>query len=99
MLSVQTRSTVWSLQYAVGATPSSWTTIGTYSDPGAFGSSLVTASGFGPALDNQANAWLRIVALAGSSGSGSRDTFGIHDFTIVTTSSGGAIARRSVPTC
>jgi predicted extracellular nuclease len=88
MLSVQTRSTAWSLQYGIGATPSTWTTIATYSDPGVFGSTTVTAGGFGSALDNQSNVWLRIVALAASTGSGSRDTFGINDFTIVAAATG-----------
>jgi len=89
MLSVQTRSTVWSLQYGLGATPASWTTLATFSDPGVFGATTVTASGFGTALDNQGNVWLRVVALTASTGAGSRDSFGIDDFAIVTTSLGG----------
>ncbi|MEO6001661.1 MAG: ExeM/NucH family extracellular endonuclease [Opitutus sp.] len=92
LLSVQTRSTVWSLQYGVGAAPVSWTTIGTFSDPAVFGATTLTAAGFGTNLDNQPNVWLRIVALAGSTGSGSRDTFGIDDFTIVAGVPGGDIA-------
>ena len=93
MLSVQTRSTTWSLQYGVGETPATWTTIATFSDPAAFGSTTVTASGLGAALDGQANVWLRVVALAASSGSGSRDSFGIDDFTInAVTAGGGTIA-------
>ncbi|HWA29022.1 MAG TPA: ExeM/NucH family extracellular endonuclease [Lacunisphaera sp.] len=94
MLSVQTRSTVWSLQYGLGASPTTWVTIGTYSDPGAFGSTLVSASGFGSALDNQPNVWVRVVALASSTGSGSRDTFGIDNFTIATS----AISAGTPPT-
>ncbi len=90
MLSVQARSTVWSLQYGLGAAPAAWTTLATYSDPGAFGSTTVVASGFGTALDNQPNVWLRVVALAGSTGSGSRDTFGIDDFTIVASATSSA---------
>jgi predicted extracellular nuclease len=89
ILSVQSRSTTWSLQYGLGATPASWTTIATFPDPAAFGSTTVTASGFGTALDNQSNVWLRVVALAASTGSGSRDTFGIDDFTIITVLGGG----------
>lgn len=92
MLSVQTRSTVWSLQYGFGASPVSWTTIGTFTDPGVFGTTVVTASGFGSVLDNQGNVWLRVVALSTSSGSGSRDTLGIDEFTIVTANLGGDVA-------
>ncbi len=91
MLSVQTRSTTWSLQYGLGAVPSTWTTVASYSDPAVFGATTMTASGFGTALDNQSNVWLRIVALVVTSGSGSRDTFGIDDFTIVTTGASGPV--------
>ncbi|HEY4246900.1 MAG TPA: ExeM/NucH family extracellular endonuclease [Lacunisphaera sp.] len=89
MLSVQTRSTGWSVQYGVGAAPATWVTVATYSDPGAFGTTTVTASGFGTALDNQSNVSLRVVALTASTGAGSRDTFGIDDFTIVTAATSG----------
>ena len=92
MLSVQARSTVWSLQYGLGATPASWTTIATYSDPGVFGSTTITGSGFGTALDNQGNVWLRIVALTASTGASSRDTFGIENFTIATSATSSDIA-------
>ncbi|HTL67167.1 MAG TPA: ExeM/NucH family extracellular endonuclease [Lacunisphaera sp.] len=90
MLSVQLRSTTWSLQYGLGAIPAAWTTVATYADPGVFGSTNVIASGFGTALDNQPNVWLRIVALAGSTGSSSRDTFGIDDFTVVASATSSA---------
>lgn len=91
MLSVQARSTVWKLQYGLGATPAGWTDLATYSDPAVFGQTVLNASGFGTALDNQPAVWLRIVALSGSTGSGSRDSFGIDDFTIVTVPGGGPI--------
>jgi predicted extracellular nuclease len=91
MLNVQARSTTWSLQYGLGATPASWTTIATYTDPGVFGSTTVTGTGFGTALDNQANVRLRIVALSASTGANSRDMMGIENFTIVTTSGGGPV--------
>ncbi len=84
MLSVQTRSTTWSLQYGLGATPASWTTIATFADPAAFGTTVVNGAGFGTALDNQSQVWLRVVALAASTGSGNRDSFGLDDFTITT---------------
>ncbi len=89
MLSVQTRSTVWTVQYGIGATPATWTTLTTFSDPGVFGSTTINLSGFGTALDNQSNVWPRVVALAASTGAGSRDSFGLDDFTIVTTAGSG----------
>ncbi len=83
MLSVQTRSTVWSVQYGLGTTPSSWTTLTTFSDPAAFGSTPITlTAGELAPLSNQPDAWIRVVALAASSGTGSRDSFGIDDFVL-----------------
>lgn len=83
MLNVQPRSTVWSVQVGVGASPAMWETIGIYNDPGTFGSTELT---FGEAelasLGNQSLIWIRIVALNGSTGSGNRDTFGIDDFVL-----------------
>ncbi|HYC70709.1 MAG TPA: ExeM/NucH family extracellular endonuclease [Opitutaceae bacterium] len=92
MLSVQPRSTTWTVQYGIGAVPAGWTTLATYADPGVFGVTPISLSGFGPALDNQASVWVRIVALAFSSNSGNRDSFGVDDFTIVTTPGGGDVA-------
>ncbi|MDO8543757.1 MAG: immunoglobulin domain-containing protein [Opitutaceae bacterium] len=87
MLSVQARSTTWLLQYGIGASPTTWTTLATYADSGAFGSTriVIPSTTIGSALTNQANVWLRVVALAassGSSGSVTRDTFAIDDFEI-----------------
>ena len=83
MLSVQPRSTTWTIDYRLGDS-GNFTALGTFSDPGTFGS---TTYSFGPsslsAWDNQSSAvYFRVVALSGSSGSGSRDTFGIDDFSL-----------------
>jgi len=84
MLSVQTRSTTFSIQYGVGASPSSFTTLGTWSDPGSFGTTPFnfTTAQFGTALDNQSNLYFRVVALTASTGTGSRDTIGLDNFSI-----------------
>ena len=80
MLSVQLRSTIWTVDYAVGNSPGTFTALGTYADPGTFGSTNKTFS-FGTALDNQSqNVWIRIVALSSSTGTVGRDTFGIDNF-------------------
>ncbi|MGY6561642.1 MAG: beta strand repeat-containing protein, partial [Luteibaculaceae bacterium] len=79
MLDVQPRSTTWTVQYSTNG-GSVWTSLGTYTDPGVFGSTNATYS-FGNAIDNNPNNILiRVVALAGSTGSGSRDTYAIDDF-------------------
>ncbi len=81
MLSVQPRSTTWQVQYAFGSSPTTFTNVGSpITDPGVFGSTNITIN-FGSALNNQSgNVWIRIVALNASTGSGSRDTYGIDDF-------------------
>ena len=80
MLSVQTRSTVWTIDYAVSNSPSSFTTLGTFSDPGTFGTTNETFY-LGPDANNQTNnVWIRFVALSAATGSGSCDTFGIDNF-------------------
>jgi fibronectin-binding autotransporter adhesin len=84
MLSVQTQSTTWSIQYGVGAAPTSFTTLGTWSDPGTWGTTALTfdTGDFGSSLDNQANLVFRVVALSSSTGSGNRDSIAIDNFVI-----------------
>ena len=80
MLGVQPRSTTWTIDYAVANSPSSFTVLGTYSDPGVFGTTTQTYN-LGTDADNQtSNVWIRVVALSASTGLGSRDTFGIDNF-------------------
>ncbi|MGZ4966792.1 MAG: PEP-CTERM sorting domain-containing protein [Chthoniobacterales bacterium] len=97
MLSVQTRSTTYTIQYGIGNSPSSFTTLGTYPDPGVFGTTTFsfTTTDFGTNLDNQSSVWFRIVSLAASTGSGSRDTVGIDNFSL--TSSGAISTLLLVP--
>jgi len=84
MLRVNDRSTTWDIQYGVGVAPTSFTTLGTYSDSGVFGSTTQTfnPSDFGSNLDNQLDVVFRVVTLSATSGSGSRDTFAIDNFSI-----------------
>jgi len=84
MLSVQDRSTTWSIQYGLGASPSAFTTLDTWSDSGAFGTTNFSfdATDFGTLLNDQTEVWFRVVALSASSGSSSRDTMAIDNFTI-----------------
>jgi hypothetical protein len=83
MLGVQARSTTWSIEYAVGNTPSSFTSLATFNDPGVFGATpLASLSLNADANDQSENVWIRIVALGASSGSNSRDTFGIDNFSL-----------------
>jgi hypothetical protein len=82
MLSVQLRSTAWSVDYATGSNPTNFTAVAGYEDPGVFGTTHASIA-FATALDNRAsNVWIRIVALTGSTGSNYRDTFGIDNFSL-----------------
>lgn len=85
-------STTFSIQYGIGANPSSFTTLGTWSDAdvaGGWGSTTLTfdRTDFGSNLDNQSQAWFRVVALSpatGDGGSGARDKMAIDNFSITT---------------
>jgi hypothetical protein len=75
-------STTWNIEYAVGDSPSSFTLLGTYSDPGTFSTTNRTFA-LGTDADNQPNnVWIRIAALSNATGSGTRDTFGMDNFVL-----------------
>jgi hypothetical protein len=75
-------STTWNIEYAVDDSPSSFTLLGTYSDPGTFSTTNRTFA-LGTNADNQPNnVWIRIAALSNATGSGSRDTVGIDNFVL-----------------
>jgi hypothetical protein len=79
MLSVQSRSTTWSIQYRVGDS-GAFNDLGSYAGPGEFGSATENFS-FGSALDDQADpVFIRLAALSESTGTGSRDTIAIDNF-------------------
>jgi hypothetical protein len=75
-------STTWNIEYAIGDSPSSFTLLGTYSDPGTFSTTNRTFT-LGTDADNQPNnVWIRIAALSNATGSGTRDTFGMDNFVL-----------------
>ncbi|MCD8490220.1 MAG: Ig-like domain-containing protein [Desertifilum sp.] len=84
ILSVQSRSTTWTIDYRV-SNQNAFVPLGTYSDPGVFGSTLLsTSSGlsaFGTDINNQPNpVQIRISALSPTTGSNNRDSFAIDNF-------------------
>jgi hypothetical protein len=83
LLDVEERSTIWTVDYAVGNPPSSFTPLATFNDPGAFGATPLAGLSLNADADDQSeNVWIRIVALGASSGSNSRDTLGIDNFSL-----------------
>ncbi|MBD3582698.1 hypothetical protein [Flavobacterium selenitireducens] len=82
---IQSRTTTWAVQYGTGTNPASYTQLTTFTDQslngGAWGVQPITVN-FGSALDNlTGNVWIRIIS-QGSTGSGSRCTFGIDDVSL-----------------
>ncbi|MDJ0366096.1 choice-of-anchor J domain-containing protein [Hymenobacter sp. H14-R3] len=78
------RVTTWQVDYAVGATPTSFTTTGSSATTGGttFSNNTVTVS-FNGALDNQTGpVWVRITALNGTTGTGARASSAIDDFSL-----------------
>ena len=74
--------TIWTNQYAVGNPPGSFTTLGAYTNASAFGATTQTYNLGADANNTSSNVWIRIVALSAATGSGSRATFGIDDFSL-----------------
>ena len=80
------RTTVWRVDYGLGATPTAFTQVGSMNSVGStgpfFSNTTITAS-FGGALDNLAGpVWIRIVSLTGTTGGGSRPSSAIDDFSL-----------------
>jgi hypothetical protein len=84
------RTTIWKVQYATGAAPTTFTdlttTPATITTGGSTWSNTNVTASFGALLDNQSGpVWIRIVALTASTGSGNRPTSAIDDFTLTWT--------------
>jgi hypothetical protein len=82
MLRTNSNSTVWTVQYGIGDSPTSFVTLGDYSDPDVFGAATRTYQLGADANGSSSNVWIRIAALSSASGSGTRDTFGIDNFSL-----------------
>jgi hypothetical protein len=81
-------TTVWTIQYAVGDSPTNFTPLGTYSNLANFGPTTQAYNLGANANGASSNVWIRIVALSPATGSGSRATFGIDNFSLSWNSSG-----------
>jgi len=80
MVSVQARSTTWSIQ--ISGDGITWSTLGTISDSSTWGSANYSFSSGLDSISNSSSAYFRLAALTASSGSGSRDTIAIDNFSI-----------------
>ena len=81
------RTTTWTIDYATGAAPTSFTAItptsGTMTTGNLTFANNAISVNFGNALDNKStNVWIRIAALTASTGSGNRPSTAIDDFNL-----------------
>ncbi len=98
MLSVQPRSTTWTIDYRVGDS-GAFTSLGTYADPGVFGSTDLGPFALSDSVNNQCDpVYIRIAALSASSGSGNRDSFGIDDVELTYSGAGTPVFCGGDPT-
>jgi hypothetical protein len=89
-------STTWTIAYAVSNTPASFIPLGTYDDPGSIGTTNRSFT-LGTDANNQTNnLWIRIIALSASTGSGSRDTYGIDNFSLSWTTNNQAVVTPAI---
>lgn len=80
------RTTTWVVDYGIGDSPSTFTTVSTtpssITTSNAFGSTTVNVN-FGSSLNNQSQkVWIRIVTLSATTGSGSRASTGLDDVSL-----------------
>jgi hypothetical protein len=92
------RTTLWSVDYGVGANPTTFTKVNTLPDSvktgnKTFSNTAVTAE-FGSALDNINDiVWIRVVTLKRSTGSGNRATSAIDDWNLSWQEVGASVAN------
>jgi trimeric autotransporter adhesin len=93
---ISPRITTWTVDYGIGATPTTFVpvtpTSGTMTTGGLMFSNNAITVHFPAALNNVTSpVYIRISALAGSTGSGNRATSGIDDFSLTWTGTAGVV--------
>ena len=86
LLSSQPRTNVWSLQYGIGGSPTSFTSLGTWTTPDTWGttSTNFASSLFSTNLNDLSNLVFRVVNLSASTGGGTQDSIAIDNFVVNT---------------
>lgn len=84
VLATEGRTKLWDIQYGLGASPIDWTTLATFTSGSDWytQSYAFTTNNFGSLLDNQSSVWFRFSSTTLSTGSGSRPTVGIDNFSL-----------------
>ncbi len=98
---LSSRTTTWVVDYGIGSSPSSFTATsptGTMVTGNSIFSNNTITVNFGTALDNQnQDVWIRVVALANTTGSGNRTTSAIDDFSLSYSNSTSSVESFSSP--
>lgn len=98
--STSPRITTWSVQYGLGAMPTSFTSVAISGDSTTGGNTYSNATNtvnFGTALDGKtAPVWIRIVTLKPTTGGGNRTTTGIDDFNLTWTGNANGIKDANI---
>jgi len=89
-------TTIWTIQYAIGNAPVSFTTLGTYTNATVFGATTQTYTLATNANNLSSNVWIRIAALSPATGSGSRATLGIDNFSLSWKTNGAPVAQPAI---
>lgn len=84
VLTADTRTNVWTLDYGIGASPTSFTTLTNWATPASFGLTTLSISSASLAgiANLSENVWIRFSILTPSTGTGSRDSVGIDNFSL-----------------
>jgi hypothetical protein len=96
MLRTNGYTTIWTVQYAIGNSPVSFTTLGTYTNSTVFGATTQTYTLGTNANSLSSNVWIRIAALSAATGSGSRATFGIDNFSLSWKANGTPVVQPAI---
>lgn len=87
------REQIWTLQYAIGSSPTTFVTLDTYTASSTFGGTtfvfdLTTNPADFAAMSGQTDVWFRVAGLTATTGSGNRPATGIDNFVITATGGG-----------
>ncbi len=84
VLATEGRTKIWDLEYGIGASPTTWVALDTFTSFDTWGTTSYSFDtlDFGSDLDDQSSVWFRVSGTTPSTGSGSRPTIGIDNFEI-----------------
>ncbi len=84
MVAAEGRTNIWTLDYGIGSSPTSFTTLTNWTTPTTFGTTALSISSesLTSIANLSENVWFRFSILSPSTGSGSRDSVAIDNFSL-----------------